>query len=370
MKIRDVETLMLQGRGQQGAYGAPYGLLVRVTTDEGLVGYGETDSMPSVVKAVVEAPYLNELMSGLKALLVGEDPLEIERLWRRMARGTTNIARDGVTLEAMAAVDLALWDIKGKALEQPVCRLLGPVHRDRVKVYASHPLGRDLGETARFAAALRDRGMPAVKFGWHPLGPDAEADEAIVRTLRQAIGEEAELLIDGGNAWDAETAIERCKRFEPYRLFWLEEPLPPYDTAQYRRLTSAVETRIAAGELAASRAELARLIAESGIGVVQVDVSRVGLTEAMRVAAVAQEHGVVCVNHTYGYDLNLAASLHFVAALPETSLFEYQATPNEIRDSLVRDRPRPVDGLLAVPQAPGLGVEIDEAALARFVVHA
>ncbi len=369
MKIRDVEALMLQGRGQQGAYGAPYGLLVRVTTDEGLLGYGETDSMPSVVKAVVEAPYLNELMSGLKALLVGEDPLEIERLWRRMARGTTNIARDGVTLEAMAAVDLALWDIKGKALEQPVCRLLGPVHRDRVKVYASHPLGRDLGETARFAAALRDRGMPAVKFGWHPLGPDAEADEAIVRTLRQAIGEEVELLIDGGNAWDAETAIERCKRFEPYRLFWLEEPLPPYDTAQYRRLTSAVETRIAAGELAASRAELTRLIAESGIGVVQVDVSRVGLTEAMRVAAVAREHGVVCVNHTYGYDLNLAASLHFVAALPETSLFEYQATPNEIRDSLVRDRPRPVDGLLAVPQAPGLGVEIDEAALARFVVR-
>ena len=177
-----------------------------------------------------------------------------------------------------------------------------------------------------------------------------------------------ELLIDGGNAWYAESAIERCKRFEPYRLFWLEEPLPPYDMVQYRQLTSQVRTRIAAGELASSYAELARLVVESGIGVVQVDISRVGLTEALRIAALAQEHGVVCVNHTYSYDLNLAASLHFVAAIPETSLFEYQVTPNEIRDSLVRDRPTPVDGILAVPREPGLGVEIDEEALTRFVV--
>ena len=188
MKIRNVEAIPLRGQGEQGAYGAPYGLILRIATDSGLIGYGETDSMPSVVKAVVEAPFLNEMMSGLKWVLLDQDPLDIDGLWRRMAQATLGYSRDGVTLQAMAAVDLALWDIKGKALGRPVHELLGGARRQKLRCYATHPLGRDLAETAGFAAALRDAGFTAVKFGWSPLGPDAEQDEAIVACLRQAIG--------------------------------------------------------------------------------------------------------------------------------------------------------------------------------------
>lgn len=369
MKITDVEAIALRGRGTQGAYGAPYGVVVRVTTDGGLVGWGEADSMPSVVKAVIEAPFLNDMMSGLKWVLLDQDPTDTERLWQRMAHATLTYSRDGVTVQAMAAIDLALWDIKGKAAGLPVHALLGGARRRSVPVYASHPLGDTPEESARFAAAIRDRGFRAVKFGWHPLGADPAGDEAIVRALRRAIGAETELLIDGGLAWDAETAIERCRRFEPYRLFWLEEPLAAYDFAGYARLTEAVATPIAAGEMASTHAELTRLIEEGRIDIVQVDVARVGLTQGMKVAAVAARRGIPCVNHTYSYGINLAASLHLVAAVEQTSLFEYQVTPNEIRDVLVPNVPKPVDGALIVPDAPGLGIEIDEAALDRFAVR-
>ncbi len=369
MKIANIETFPLLGRGDQGAYGAPYGLVVRVATDAGIAGYGETDSLPSVARAVIEAPYHNEMLSGLKPLLLGQDALDVEGAWHRMARGSLAYARDGVTRQAMAAIDIALWDIRGKAAGLPVCDLLGGARRRRLRVYATHPLGADLEQTAEFARRLVAAGFTAVKFGWHPLGPDAARDEAIVRTLREAIGPEVDLLIDGGLAWDVPTAIERCRRFAPYRLFWLEEPLAAYDFAGYAALRQAVDTRIAAGEMASSAVELARLVEDGCVDVLQVDVSRVGLTEAMKVAALAARHGIPCVNHTYTYDLNLAASLHFAAAIPETSLFEYQATPNEIREALVRDRPTPRDGWIDVPRAPGLGVTVDEAALARFRVE-
>jgi L-alanine-DL-glutamate epimerase-like enolase superfamily enzyme len=311
---------------------------------------------------------MHEMMAGLRHVLVGTDPRDTDGAWARMRMATLNYSRDGATLQAMAAVDLALWDIKGKALGRPVCELLGPVLRRSLRAYVSHPLGATLAETAGFARALTDRGFTAVKFGWHPLGPDGERDEAIVRTLREAVGPEVDLLLDGGLAWDADTAIERCRRFAPYGLFWLEEPLTPYDFAGYARLAAATDIRIAAGELASSAVELARLVEQGCVHVLQVDVSRVGLTEAMRIAAIAARHGIPCVNHTYGYDLNLAASLHFMAVAPEVSLCETQATPNEIRDALIANRLTVRDGFVAVPDGPGLGVEVDETALARFAV--
>lgn len=366
MRISSVDSFPLRGQGEQGAYGAPYGIVVRVGTESGVFGYGESDSMPNVVKAVIEAPFLHEMMAGLKWVLLGQDPLDIEALWSRMARATLNYSRDGATLQAMAAIDIALWDLKGKLLGRPVHELLGGARRQSLRCYATHPLGTDLAETARFAAALRQEGFSAVKFGWHPLGPDPAEDEAIVRCLREAMGPEADLLIDGGLAWDVETALERVRRFAPYRLFWLEEPLEAYDFAGYARLAAEAETPIAAGELASSAVELGRLIEGRCIDILQVDISRVGLTQGMKVAAKAAAAGIPSVNHSYSYGINLAASLHFAAAIERCSLFEYQATPNEIREALVPDAPRPCEGTLAVPEEPGLGIAVDETALARF----
>jgi L-rhamnonate dehydratase len=366
MKISKVETISLRGRGDQGSYGPPYGILVRVTTDTGVVGYGETDSMPAVIKAVIEAPFFNEMMSGLKWVLLDQDPLDIDGLWQRMARATLNYSRDGATLQAMAAVDLALWDIKGKVLKVPICDLLGGSRRSTLPCYATRPLGRNLIETSRFAHELCEAGFTAVKFGWHPLGPDADRDVAIVGALREAIGPDTALLIDGGLAWNVDSALDRLRRFEPYRLFWVEEPLRPYDFAGYAKLTQLATAPIAAGELASSFVELSRLIEDRCVHVLQVDVSRVGLTQAMRVAALAARYEIPCVNHSYSYGINLAASLHFAAAIERTSLFEYQATANEIRDVLVPDAPQPVASALTVPRGPGLGVEIDEDALRHF----
>jgi L-rhamnonate dehydratase len=204
------------------------------------------------------------------------------------------------------------------------------------------------------ASRLVAQGFTAVKFGWHPLGLDAEADEAIVRTLREAIGPDRDLLIDAGMARDAGTALARCERFAPHRLFWLEEPLQAYDVAGYSALAEATEIPIAAGETAASYAELARLVEAGGVNVLQVDVSRTGLTEAMRVAALAERFGVPCVDHTYSYLLNAAASLHFMAAVHETSLDEHQATPNQMRDRLTRASLRRATAGLRFPQARGL----------------
>jgi L-alanine-DL-glutamate epimerase-like enolase superfamily enzyme len=368
MRIESVEPLPLGGRGAQGAYGAPYGLLVRITTDSGIVGYGEADSMPAVVKAIIEAPFVNDMMSGLKWVLLDQDPLDIERLWQRMARATLSYSREGTTLHAMAAIDLALWDIKGKALGRPICELLGGARRKIIRCYATRPLGATLAETARHAGLLRDQGFDAVKFGWHPFGEDPDGDEAIVRCLRQAIGDDAELLIDAGLAWDVATTLERLRRLQPYRLFWLEEPLRPYDFPGYARLAAATETPIAAGEMASGPAELVRLIEEKCVDVLQVDIARIGLTQAMKIASFAALSGIPCVNHTYGYGIALAASLHFLAVIERASLCEYQATPNEIRDPLTPDAPRPVAGMLTVPDAPGLGVSVDEAALRRFAV--
>jgi L-rhamnonate dehydratase len=363
--IASVETFVLEGKGAQGAYGAPYGFVVKVTTEAGLVGHGESDTMPDVAVAVVDAPHFNELMSGLRAVLLGTDGSDPKAVWQAMRRATSNWGRDGVTRHAMAAVDIALWDIAGKRAGVPVHALLGTARRDRVAAYASHPLGTTLEETAAFARALVARGFGAVKFGWHPLGPDEAGDVAIVRTLREAIGDGIDLMIDGGMAWDADTAIERARLFRPFDILWLEEPLPAYDLAAYEKLKDAA-VPIAAGEMAATYDELALLMASGGIDVLQVDISRVGLTEAMRVAALAERLDIPCVNHTYSYVLNAAASLHFLAVVHRTALFECQATENEIRTALDRDQLPLENGFVAVPQGPGLGVVVDDRVLGRF----
>ena len=367
MKIERVEALSLAGSGDQGTYGAPYGLLARVTTDDGLVGWGEADSHPDMLKAVIEAPFHNELMSGLAAVVVGRDARDTDGAWEAMARAVTNAGRDGVTRMAMAAIDVALWDIKGKAAGKPVHALLGTARRKALPYYASHPLGETLEETAAHARKVRGLGVPGCKFGWYPLGQDARQDEAIVATLREALGPDIRLLIDGGLAFDAEGAIERTRMMARHGVYWLEEALPAYDVDGYRRLRRSAAVTIAAGEMASDIGELSRLILNGCVDVLQIDLARVGITQALRVAEIAERHGVRCVNHTYTLDWNLAASLHVMAVIPSVDLFEYQVTPNEIRQSLVPERPKVAGGMIHVPDKPGLGADPDPEVLARFV---
>lgn len=366
MRITEVEPFIVRAPGHLGAYGGPYGALVRVSTDEGIVGWGEADTLPEVFKTIIEAPFQDELMSGLRALLVGQDPRDPLRQWVRMWRGTSQYGRGGAAVQAMAAVDIALWDIAGKAAGKPVHQLLGAPLRDRLRVYGTHPLGATPAESAANARKVVERGLTAVKMGWSPLGPDADADEAIVKAIRQAVGPDIAVLIDGGNAWNADQAIERCRRFAPYGLHWFEEPLHPEDIEGYRRLIAAAPgMTIAAGELCATAAELLRLIG-AGVHVIQIDLARVGLTQGLRVAEAAAQAGARIVNHTYTLDCNLAASLHLMAVAPAVDLCEVQVLGNPVREALFPRRLWPEGGWLKVPTGPGLGVEPHPDGLRRF----
>ena len=269
MKITDITTFVLKQDPNRPA-GEPGGhLLVKVETDDGITGWGEAFTAPEIIRFIIEGGYLSDRYSGLKPLLIGQDPRQNEYLWQRMAEGTLLLGRDGVGMHAMAAIDLALWDIKGKAQGQPVHALLGGAKRDRIDWYTTHILGDTIEETAEIARGLVERGCRAIKFGWLPKGNSADQDEAIVAALRQAIGPDIRLLIDCGMYWDDAEALERTRRFAPYDIYWIEEPLRAYDIEGYARLRQASELKITAGEMAATAGELGRLIVAKAVDVRQ-----------------------------------------------------------------------------------------------------
>lgn len=368
--ITDVEAIYLRMPSiKERTDSSQDALVVRITTDAGIVGYGEVDSSPLITKAVIEAPRSHTISQGLRTLLIGENPLDTTRLWDKMRESTLYIGRAGAVIHAMAGIDLALWDIKGKYLGQPVSQLLGGARVDRMRAYASNMFEFTPEATAQRAAEALDGGFTAVKFGWEPLGDDPAFDVKLVSAIRNAVGEDVDVMIDAGLAWDAKTAIKRCELFEPYSLYWLEEPLHPDDLRGYARLSSAVDTRIAAGEEECTTDGFLRLMDDGRVDVIQIDVTRVGLTQAIRIAALAQDRGLKVANHNFTTDINTAASLHFLAAVPNSLILEYCVEDNPMRKQLVRNPVQFAEGHALVPTEPGLGVDVDLDAVAEFVVR-
>jgi L-rhamnonate dehydratase len=372
MKITEVEGIYLKlPEIEERCDGTQDTLVVRVRTDSGHVGLGEVDSCPLVCKAVIEAPTSHSICHGLRDLLVGEEfhPLEIERLWETMYQGALYYGRRGPVLHAMSGIDIALWDIAGQVLGQPIHVLLGASYHRRVRAYASSLWGPTPEATRDLAIRFRDEGFTAAKFGWAPMGPDEALDVALVKAARQGLGAEADLMVDAGCVWDAKTAIRRARRFAGENVFWLEEPLPPDDLDGYARLSAAVDVRIAAGEEESGRHAYRDLMDRGRIDVVQVDVTRCGgLTEARRIAQMAADRNLPVVNHSFKTGINLAASLHWLASLPNAFILEYSVAPSPLRESLTRETFAVEDGHVAVPQAPGLGVTLDEAIVSRYRV--
>lgn len=368
-KIVDVEAIYLKlPEIRERTDSSQDCLIVRITTDGGVVGYGEVDSSPLVAKAVIEAPPSHTRVRGLRELLIGQNPLDTARLWDLMYESTLYYGREGAVIQAMAGIDIALWDIKGQLLEAPICALLGGARRDKVRAYASHMFDFDPAVTAARAARAVDDGFTAVKFGWEPMGPDPVMDEALVAGVRKAVGDSVSVCIDAGLAWDAKTAIQRCKLFEPYNLFWLEEPLHPDNLRGYRTLTGATDTPIAAGEEECTVAGFLRLMDSGNIDVVQVDLTRVGFTQAMEIARLAHKRGLPCANHTFTTNINVAASLHFLAAIPNAIILEYCVEQSPLRQGVVKKPIEVVDGYASVPQAPGLGIDVDLEPVSKYLV--
>lgn len=370
MKITRIEPIHLRlPEVNERCDGSQETLIVLVHTDAGITGVGEVDSSSHVARAIIEAPLSHKICRGLAECVLGEDPFEIDRLIHRMYEGTIFFGRQGAVIQAMSGIEIALWDIVGKAVGRPVYQLLGGGFKKRFRAYASILFGDTPEETYQIGRRLAEQGYQAVKFGWGPMGQNEASDIAHVRQARRGLGETVELMIDAGLCWDTATAIRRARQFEEFRPTWLEEPLHPDNLQGYARLSAQSPIRIAAGEEICDVAEFRTMMDVGGIDVVQVDVTRVGgLARSKRIGWDSAERHRLCVNHSYKTGINIAASLHFVAALPNTHYFEYCVEQGALRQTLTKQRFPVVDGDISVPEEPGLGIELDMEVVERYAV--
>ncbi len=372
MRITNVEAIPLRipHHNIHIADGIQDDVIVRVWTDEGITGIGEADAMPLAVKAIVEAWSSWPHSRGLKDILVGEDPLNVEMCWEKMRQGTSWLGRNGIAQQAMAAVDMALWDIAGKALNKPVHALLGARYRERVRVYASALFTEDPGEMTAVGQKYAAQGFTAAKFGWGPMGRSLAGDVKLVETARRAVGDNVDLLIDAGCAFKARDAIQRVHAFAPYKPFWFEEALAGDDLEGYRQLSAAAgDIRIATGEQECSLDAFEQLITRGNVDVIQPDISRAGgFTECRRIAAMAARHKRLCVFHAWKSGILVAATLHMAAIVPDLPFVEYTVSESPLRRELVHSTVRLERGTATIPQGPGLGVELNEEIVERYRV--
>lgn len=371
MKITGVEALALR---LPDSHAGPYltvrqTLIVRVHTDEGIVGIGEVDSCPPVVQAVINAPPANSPVSGLGSVIIGHNPLDTRLLNERMYQASIDYGRQGVAFHAIGGIDIALWDIAGKYFDQPVYRLLGGAHHKKIRAYASTLFGKNGRETGETAKKWVDRGFTAVKFGWPPIGQSERLDLELVAGARSGAGDDCDIMVDAGCCWDTMTAVRRARQFERYGILWLEEPLARDNIEGYGRLTGTSPVPIAGGEGEAGRFAWRSLIERGGIHIAQIEIARNGITESVRIADMAEDRGVRCVNHHWTTDINLAAGLHFLASRQPTFICEYCVEDSPLRWGVTVSRlDIDADGYLTVPEGPGLGIELDEATIERFRV--
>jgi L-alanine-DL-glutamate epimerase-like enolase superfamily enzyme len=386
MKIVDIRAIPLSYRcdppygsagGMQASRG---GLLVEVETDDGITGIGEAGVGGGSTRNVIE--------QQLRPMLIGEDPLLIEGLWQKMFARTRQFGRRGIVMNAISGIDIALWDIAGKVAKLPVYRLLGAC-RDRVEAYASggfYQEGKSIDDLAGEAEGYRARGFHGMKMkiGRNPstqthlrhLAANAqtcevepEEDIARVAAVRRALGPQAKLMVDVNCAWSPAFAIEMGRALEPYKLYWIEEPVATDDIDGSARVADALATPVAGYETEIGLYGFRELITRGAVDIVQPDIAWTGgFSEGRRIAALAQAHHLMVAPHAFGGAVLLAASLHFAASIPNGLVLEFDQNPNGLRDELLKE-PLRTDGagMIRLPELPGLGIELDPAAVERYV---
>jgi len=382
MKITDVEAIVLESpyenkapEGCDEAHGVKHCLLIKVMTDEGITGWSDVETAPHVGAAAVNAPVSGAgVFEGLRSLVTGEDPFETERLWDKVYRGTIYYGRRGVAIQVLSGFDIACHDIIGKAMNRPLAKLLGGARREWVRAYASTLFRPTPDAMKRACEYYLERGFTAVKFGWGIFGQDRKRDLALVAAAREALGPEVTLMIDPG--WMASRsacdAIELIRALEPHNLFWVEDFLHPECYEGYARVKEAgLKTRIAAGEQEATAWGFHELITRGKVDVVQPDLSRCGgLSQVRKIIWEAQRAGIDVCPHAWLTDLLTAASLHVNACLERSLFLEYNVSDNPMLREIIRN---PIqmgsDGFIPVPAGPGLGMDIDEKAVARFRIN-
>jgi L-alanine-DL-glutamate epimerase-like enolase superfamily enzyme len=369
MKIREIRAAGLRGATPQGGWDEELRpddcvhTLIAVVTDGGPIGLGSAFTSEALVRAA---------LALLEPLYRGENALEPERVSEKLHQNTFWMGRGGSVTHTISGIDIALWDLLGKAAGQPVGRLLGGRYRERVRPYASL-LMQEPVPLAEHLSGLREQGFRAFKIGWGPFGRVSRAlDEAIVRAAREAVGPESLLMVDAGGSdafWQQgyKWAMRTAQMLADYQVTWFEEPLKPDALQDYVHLRRNSPVPIAGGEVLTRRQSFQPWLEAGAFDVVQPDVTKVGgISEERRIAWMAQEHGVRFIPHGWNTAVGLAADLQLASALADTDLVEYLTGSPYVDEIAAGGWHLDADGLLPIPAVPGLGVEIDPQALARY----
>jgi D-galactarolactone cycloisomerase len=330
--------------------------LVLVHTDEGVTGWGSAFTNDDLVRAALRV---------MHPLYAGENALEPDRVTEKLHAHTFWAGRGGTLTHAISGINIALWDILGRVTQQPIGRLLGGRYRDRVRPYASL-LMRDDGVMTERLTALRGEGFHAFKIGWGPFGRhDVRMDERLVRRAREAVGHDSLLMVDAG-ASDAfwrqgyKWALRTAHMLSEHDVHWFEEPLPPDNLHDYVQLRKRSPVAIAAGEVLTRRQSFSPWLAAHAIDIVQPDVTKVGgLSDARRIMWAAEDTGARFVPHGWNTAIGLAADLQLASAGAHTDLVEYLAGSPFVDNLLETPWRLDADGMLRVPDGPGLGVSMD-----------
>ncbi len=369
MKITEVEVIPLRGGTVDGGW--PQGhepeedinTLVIVRTDGGIEGVGSCYTSGSLIAAA---------MKLLWPLMKGESAVEPERVTEKLRQSTFWQGRGGSVEHAISGLDIALWDIMGKACSQPVSRLLGGNYRSRIKPYGSMLFDEPEPLKCHLEAAV-SRGFRAIKLGWRPFGRrNRKFDELLVRTARETVGDDVEIMVDAGASeqfwlhglnWARETA----KMLADYDVVWFEEALPPDDIEGYIELTKVSPVPIASGEVLTRRQSFLPWIERRALDILQPDCTKNGgLSESRRIAWLAHDHNMQVVPHGWNTAVGLAADLQFVAAIPVARYVEYLTPCAYLEELATEPFVLDAEGFLEIPTRPGLGIELDQEKLAQY----
>jgi D-galactarolactone cycloisomerase len=369
MRITAIKALGLRGSTPEGGWANEIKsddcvhTLIAVYTDEGITGWGSAFTNDLLVQGA---------LGVLEPLFAHENPLEPQRVSEKLSANTFWMGRGGSITHTISGIDIALWDILGKFTGQPVGRLLGGRYRERVLPYASL-LMQEPEPLAQRLLAVKAQGFRAFKIGWGPFGRQSNGlDEQIVRAAREAVGNEALLMVDAGASdafWNQgyKWALRTADMLAAYKVEWFEEPLPPDNLPDYVLLRTNSLLPIAGGEVLTRRQSFIPWLQNGALDIVQPDVTKVGgISEERRIAWMAEDHGVRFVPHGWNTALGLAADLHLASACQNTELVEY-LTGSPFIDEIVQDPWKlDADGMLPVPSRPGLGISINPDAVEKY----
>ncbi|MFI3286633.1 MAG: mandelate racemase/muconate lactonizing enzyme family protein [Rikenellaceae bacterium] len=377
MKIIDIQTYLLSDTLDERFYFSQFDYcsrlicVVKITTESGLVGWGEGYGPANIIKAGIEF---------LKPMVIGKTPLESDVIWTDMFRRSIDYARKGILMSAISAIDVALWDLKGKILGQPVSTLLGGRFREKVQVYATGLYFTDRMEgcmeqmLAEEAQGYKEAGYSAVKM---KVGLGIEKDLKNVAAIREAIGSDVKLGVDSNHAYNVREAIELAQKMEPFDIMWFEEPISPDDYAGFRELRSRTNIPLAAGECEFRCDGFKTLLENRCVDFIQPETGTTGgITEQKRISTIANTYHVEMTPHNWGTGIIISANLHITANLQyapgrifdKQPLLEFDRSANRIREELTVNPFKAVDGYIDVPTGPGLGIEVDEDKLNYFAL--